>query len=83
MIRGGGGGGGGSLIEGDQGGGSLIEGDQGRRGSLTEGDQGGGEGVTYRGVIPMHKCCVGRVVKCTWWWLHTFPASSCYKRYAR
>ena len=25
-----------------------------------------GEGVTYRVVLPMHKCCVGRVVTCSW-----------------
>ena len=31
----------------------------------------------------MHKCGVGRVVTCLCCWLHSFPASSFYKRYAR
>ena len=31
----------------------------------------------------MHKCRVGRVVTCSWWWLHSLPASSFYERYAR
>ena len=59
------------MITGGGGRGSFIEGDQGGRWSLIEGDRGGGGGVTYRGVLPMHKCRVGRVLTCSWWWLHS------------
>ena len=29
----------------------------------------------------MHKCGVGRVVTCSWWWLHSFPAFSFYEHF--
>ena len=29
----------------------------------------------------MHKCGVRRVVTCSWWWLHSFPAFSFYKHF--
>ena len=63
------------------GGGALIQGDHEGGGHLYRVIR--GEGVTYTGVLPMHKCHVGRVVIWSWWWSDSFPASSFYARYAR
>ena len=29
----------------------------------------------------MHKCGLGRVVTCSWWWLHSFTAFSFYEHF--